>query len=106
MKKDAITFKLPQLSLRTVEVPPAVVSRVQNKVEVVREKKADIVSRVLQYEHTPLITAAAVGFLAGVIVGFALSPVKRGINVLSNNDLHTEEYADDDSDFDEDSDEE
>ena len=114
-KQEPISFKVPEISMKTIEVPQAVtdlvVTRMQNKAGKVREKKEDLMTRVLNYEHTPLITAAAVGFLAGVVVGFALSPVKRGINVLSNNDLHNEEFADgddfdEDFDFDEDSDEE
>ena len=112
-KQEPITIKVPEISMKTIEVPQVVTdlvtSKVENKVEKFKEKRADVLSRVLNYEHTPLITAAAVGFLAGVVIGFALSPVKRGVNVLSNNDLHTEEYADNedaDFDFDEDFDDE
>ena len=95
-KKDAapVTIKVPELSLRTVEVPPAVVEAAKT----VRQKKKDAITRILNYEHTPIITAAAVGFLTGVIVGFLISPVKNGIKVLSDNDLHNEEFVEDDSD--------
>ena len=102
-KKDAapVTIKVPELSLRTVELPPAISEGVQ----IVRQKKKDAITRILNYEHTPIITAAAVGFLTGVIVGFMISPVKNGIKVFSDNDLHNEEIIDDDL-YEEDYDEE
>ena len=108
-KQEPITLKIPEVTMKTIEVPQIVTdmvaskvqSKVQSEVAKVKEKKDDVITRVMNYEHTPIIAAAAVGFLAGVIVGFAVSPVKRGVNVLSNNDLHTEEFAPEDVEDDE-----
>ena len=90
-KKQAenITIKVPELSLRTVELPPAVSEGVQ----FVRQKKQDAITRILNYEHTPIITAAAVGFLTGVIVGFAFSPVKHGVKMFSENAFDSHEVS-------------
>ena len=52
------------------------------------------ITRVLEYEHTPIIAAATVGFLAGVIVGFAMSPIKKGVRIGCNNKAVTNEYDD------------
>jgi hypothetical protein len=98
-KQEAVTFKVPEISLRTVEVPQAVTDMVVSKVEKVKAKKDDVLTRVLNYEHTPIITAAAVGFLAGVVVGFMVSPVKKGITIGSNNAVTHNDYSDDYDDF-------
>ena len=68
---------------------------VSTKVAKVREKKQDVITRVLQYEHTPIITAAAIGFLTGVIVGFMAAPIKKGVTIGCNNRAVNNEFDDD-----------
>ena len=88
---------MPAIVLKNMDFPQVIAEALPVKLPefpVVRksdEKKPDIITRALEYEHTPIIAAAAVGFLAGVVVGFMVSPVREGINLFSNNDLHTEE---------------
>ena len=98
-KQEAVTFKVPEFSLRTVEVPQVITDAVTSKVAKIKEKKDDVLTRVLNYEHTPLITAAAVGFLTGVIVGFMVSPVKKGITIGSNNTITPSDDAEDSKDI-------
>ena len=92
-KQEAVTFKVPEISLRTVEVPQVITDAVTTKVAKVKEKKDDVLTRVLNYEHTPILAAAAVGFLTGVIVGFMISPVKHGVKVLSENAIDSHELT-------------
>ena len=94
-KQEPVTFKVPEISLRTVEVPQVITDAVSTKVAKVREKKQDIITRVLQYEHTPIITAAAIGFLTGVIVGFMAAPIKKGVTIGCNNRAVNNEFDDD-----------
>ena len=93
---DILPVKLPELPvLRKPEKPdaPAVIAA---------PKKKSVLNRVMECEYTPIVAAAAAVFLAGVVVGLLVSPVKNGIQVLSNNDLHTEECIVGDEEDDED----
>ncbi|MBR3630309.1 MAG: hypothetical protein IKN55_07555 [Oscillospiraceae bacterium] len=59
--------------------------------ERIREVPAAVAEKVRESQVGPICISATIGFLAGVAIGLVLSPVKNGINILSNNDLHTEE---------------
>ncbi len=59
--------------------------------EKVREMPAAVAEKIKESQVGPICISATIGFLAGVAIGLVLSPVKNGINILSNNDLHTEE---------------
>ena len=62
--------------------------------ERVKAAPAVVAEKVRESQVGPICIAATVGFLSGVVIGLVLSPVKNGINILSNNDLHTEELGD------------
>lgn len=95
---DILPVKLPELPIlkKTEKLDtPAVIAA---------PKKKTVLNRVMECEYTPIVAAAAAGFLAGVVVGVLISPAKNGIQLFSNNDFHTEESAwcDDDEEDDED----
>ena len=62
--------------------------------EKVKAAPAVVAEKVKESQVGPICIAATIGFLSGVCIGLVLSPVKNGINILSNNDLHTEECED------------
>ena len=72
------------------------VDRVKNSdiAEKVKAAPAVVAEKVRESQVGPICIAATIGFLSGVCIGLVLSPVKNGINILSNNDLHTEECED------------
>lgn len=45
----------------------------------------DIINKIKKNENTPIILAALIGLLAGIIIGFIVSPVKKGFSIGSNN---------------------
>ena len=99
-------LSLPALVLKDVDIPQIVADKLP-QFPVVRksetEKKPDVITRVLDYEHTPIVAAAAVGFLAGVIVGFMMSPVKKGVRIGCNNKAVSSDFDEDDfEDYEED----
>ncbi|MCR4646938.1 MAG: hypothetical protein K5695_16280 [Oscillospiraceae bacterium] len=59
--------------------------------ERVKAAPAAVADKVKESQVGPICIAATIGFLSGVAIGLVLSPVKNGINILSNNDFHTEE---------------
>ena len=59
--------------------------------EKVKAAPAVVAEKVKESQVGPICIAATIGFLSGVAIGLVLSPVKNGINILSNNDFHTEE---------------
>ncbi len=69
---------VPEIIFKNADLP-------QIAVQKPTAAKRDPITCVLEYEHTPIVAAAVVGFLAGVIVGFALSPVKQGVSLFSAN---------------------
>ena len=104
-KKESI----PAIVLRNIDFPQVIADTLPVKLPELptlpvlkkseNEEKPDIITRVLEYEHTPIIAAATVGFLAGVIVGFAVSPIKRGVRIGCNNKAVTNEYDEYDEDI-------
>ena len=87
--QDNISIKVPEISLKTVELPQTV----SHSVHLMQQKREDLIDRIISYKHTPVITAAAVGFLTGVIVGFALSPIKHGVKMFSENAFDSHEVT-------------
>ncbi|MBQ8928309.1 MAG: hypothetical protein IJ055_08585 [Oscillospiraceae bacterium] len=87
--QDNISIKVPEISLKTVELPQTV----SHSVQLVQKKKEDVIDRILSYKHTPVITATAVGFLTGMIVGFLVSPVKNGVKIGSENAIDSHEVT-------------
>ena len=92
---------MPAIVLRNIDFPQVIAETLPVKLPELpvlkksdKEDKPDIITRVLEYEHTPIIAAATVGFLAGVIVGFAMSPIKKGVRIGCNNKAVTNEYDD------------
>ena len=101
-KKESI----PAIVLRNIDFPQVITEALPVKLPELpvlkksnNEDKPDIITRVLEYEHTPIIAAATVGFLAGVIVGFAMSPIKKGVRIGCNNKAVTNEYDEYDEDI-------
>ncbi len=95
-KKNSI----PAIVLRNIDFPQVITEALPVKLPEFpvakknEENQPDLITRVLEYEHTPIIAAATVGFLAGVIVGFAMSPIKKGVRIGCNNKAVTNEYDD------------
>ena len=52
-----------------------------------KQKKFDIVKCISENPNTPIYFALLIGFLIGMICGFLLAPVKKGISVASNNTI-------------------
>ncbi|HAJ97167.1 MAG TPA: hypothetical protein DCO72_05475 [Ruminococcus sp.] len=50
-------------------------------------KKFDIVECAKENPNTPIYVALLIGFLIGMIFGFLIAPVKKGISVASNNSI-------------------
>jgi len=97
-KNEPVFIKVPEVSLKSIEVPQVITDAVSTGVAKVRETRKDVISRVLEYEHTPIITAAAIGFLTGVIVGFVISPVKSGVKIGCNNKAINNDFDTDSDD--------
>ena len=99
-KENKASF--PAFVLKDVELPQIVADKLPVKLPEIplikksdHEDKPDLITRVLEYEHTPIIAAATVGFLAGVIVGFMISPVKSGVRIGCNNKAVNNDFDDD-----------
>lgn len=82
---------VPEIIFKNVDFPQIAAQKLHKQAAGV---KRDPITRVLEYEHTPIIAAAALGFLTGVIVGFAVSPVKQGVNLFSANAIDSHEITD------------
>ena len=82
---------VPEIVFKNIELPQIVTQKLHKQPAAA---KRDPITCVLEYEHTPIIAAAAIGFLAGVIVGFAVSPVKHGVNMFSANQIDSHECTD------------
>ena len=80
-------MKLPEISKQEIT----------ETVRVITKKKNDAIDKIISYEHTPIIVAGVIGLLVGIIIGFLLSPVKKGISVASNNEITNieDEFEDD-----------
>ncbi|MBQ2824502.1 MAG: hypothetical protein IJF18_07985 [Oscillospiraceae bacterium] len=46
---------------------------------------SNFIEKIKEDKNTPIILAALIGFLAGLVLGFVLSPVKKGVTIGSNN---------------------
>ncbi|MEE5993813.1 MAG: hypothetical protein V3G42_11300 [Oscillospiraceae bacterium] len=64
-------------------------------------KKTDIVERIAENPNTPLYLALLIGFLIGMICGFLIAPVKKGVSIGSNNSITSFEDDDDEDEEDE-----
>lgn len=81
---------VPEIIFKNVDLPQIAAQKLHRQPTAA---KRDPITCVLEYEHTPIIAAAAVGFLAGVIVGFAVSPVKHGISFCNANKFGSHEVT-------------
>ena len=60
-------------------------------------KKFDIVECAKENPNTPIYVALLIGFLIGMVCGFLLAPVKKGVSIGSNNSITALDDDDDEA---------
>lgn len=57
-----------------------------------------LVDKIKERTSDSFSAALLVGFLSGIVVGFILSPIKKGISIGSNNNITQIEDSEEDDD--------
>lgn len=55
----------------------------------------DMIDKIRNNENSPIYLALLIGFLTGLVVGFMISPIKKGIQIGSENRI--EKCSDDEA---------
>ena len=54
-----------------------------------------MLEKLKNHENTPVYLALLIGFLAGTVLGFLISPIQKGITIGSHNQITSNEFAED-----------